>query len=112
MSLSTTDNFHIREGDPHKGRGLFASRKFVRGESIYPFDYWSQKLMPIHVTNHSCDPNAAFDESGMLTALRDIEAGEELTYDYLVHPIPASHWNFACSCGAKGCVSWVEATTN
>jgi hypothetical protein len=112
MPLSTTDNFYIRAGDAHKGRGLFTSRRFARGENIYRFDYWSQELMPIHVTNHSCNPNATFDEHGMLIALRDIEAGEELTYDYLLHPIPASPWNFACDCGAKECIGWVEVITS
>ncbi len=68
--------------------------------------------MPIHVTNHSCDPNATFDRSGMLIALRDIESGEELTYDYLAHPIPASPWDFECDCGVEKCIGWVKVTTN
>lgn len=110
MPLSSTKDFHIREIDEHKGRGLFASRKFKRGESIYEFDYWSQALMPMHVTNHSCDPNAAFDKGGMLIALRDIDANEELTFNYLAHPLPASPWNFKCDCGVEGCVGWVKAS--
>ena len=78
------------------------------GESIYRFDYWSQEQMPMHMTNHSCNPNATFNEGGMLVAVRDIEQGEEITFDYMAHPIPASPWNFKCACGADGCVGWID----
>jgi len=55
--------------------------------------------------NHSCDPNCETDEiDGKLwiIALRDIKAGEELSYDYCLwdgeeeDPAP-------CYCGAKNC---------
>lgn len=55
--------------------------------------------------NHSCDPNCETDEMGgrvWIIALRDIAAGEELTYDYCLFdgapddPAP-------CYCGAKNC---------
>ena len=109
MPLSSPESFEVLQVGPHKGVGLFATRKFRAGESIYRLDYWSQERMPVHVTNHSCDPNASFDEGGMLFAVREIEPGEEITYDYLAHPIPASPWNFRCVCGAKRCVGWVDA---
>ncbi len=32
--------------------------------------------------NHSCEPNTQFEGSIMVTALRNIEAGEELTIEY------------------------------
>ena len=110
MPLSVTKDFHIRDNPNHKGRGLFASRMFVKDEAIYPLDYWSKELMPIHVTNHSCDPNAAFNEQGMLIALREIKENEEITYDYLRHPIAASPWDFACKCESEGCIKWIKAT--
>lgn len=109
MPLLTTKHFHIREDPNNKGRGLFASRRFVKGEAIYPFDYWSQELMPIHVTNHSCNPNAAFNKQEMLFALREIKENEEITYDYLLHPIAASPWDFACKCESADCVRWIKA---
>jgi SET domain-containing protein len=110
MPLLVAKDFHIRDDPNHKGRGLFASRMFVKDEAIYPLDYWSQALMPIHVTNHSCDPNAAFNEQGMLIALREIKENEEITYDYLRQPIPASPWDFACECKSAGCIKWIKAT--
>lgn len=109
MSLPTNPDFYVRENLTGKGAGLFAARAFARGAHIYPFDYWSHESMPIHFTNHSCDANAAFDEGGTLIALRDIKPDEEITFDYLAHPIPASPWNFACGCGAQDCVGWIQA---
>jgi SET domain-containing protein len=55
--------------------------------------------------NHCCDPNCETDEIGgklWIIALRDIKAGEELSYDYCLwdgeedDPAP-------CYCGAKSC---------
>jgi uncharacterized protein len=55
--------------------------------------------------NHSCDPNCEVDEVDdrvVITAIRDIQEGEEITYDYNLYdgelddPAP-------CSCGAQNC---------
>ncbi|MFL6334109.1 MAG: SET domain-containing protein-lysine N-methyltransferase [Pyrinomonadaceae bacterium] len=108
MPPTSSEGFEVRLIDRRKGVGLFATRKFGAGEGIYRLDYWSRAQMPMHSTNHSCDPNASFDGDGMLVAVRQIEAGEEITYDYRAHPLPASPWNFECRCGAEGCVGWVD----
>ena len=63
--------------------------------------------------NHSCEPNCAIrvayrttgDVSGwviVLVALRDIEAGEEIAYDYTatMHDDP---WEIPCNCGSSKC---------
>jgi hypothetical protein len=99
------EGFEVRE-DPSKGRGLFAARDFKRGDKLFRFDY-----MPIHMTNHSCDPSGSFDSEGMLVALRDIHAGEEITFHYLDHPVPASPWNFKCCCGSPNCLGWITASS-
>lgn len=55
--------------------------------------------------NHSCDPNCEADEVRgrvLIRALRDIAAGEELTYDYNLYdgaPDDEAH----CRCGSKRC---------
>lgn len=55
--------------------------------------------------NHSCDPNCETDEIDghvWVIAIRDIKAGEELTYDYMLYdgdegdPAP-------CYCGSTKC---------
>ena len=112
MPLSNKFNFEVLEIHEQKGSGLFATRRFEKNEQIYQFDYWSKVLMPIHMTNHSCDPNASFDKNGMLVALRQIEAGEEITYDYLEHPIPAAPWNFKCGCNSADCIGWVSVNSD
>jgi uncharacterized protein len=55
--------------------------------------------------NHACDPNCETDQIDdriWIIALRDIEAGEELTYDYnLFDGDPGE--SAPCYCGLKGC---------
>jgi SET domain-containing protein len=60
--------------------------------------------------NHSCDPNCEAveeDDRVFIYAIRDIQAGEELLYDYQLEidePITdASRKKFACQCGAPNC---------
>lgn len=54
--------------------------------------------------NHSCDPNCETeeDEQGRvwIISMRDIAAGEELTYDYLLYE---GNGDAPCSCGSKQC---------
>lgn len=52
---------------------------------------------PSNYGNHSCDPNLDKDH----VALRDIEAGEELTVDYA--QFSSKDWSMGCHCGAKSC---------
>lgn len=60
--------------------------------------------------NHSCDPNcdAVIDDNRIwIEAVRDIEAGEELAYDYAYEleerHTPAAKRRFPCNCGAASC---------
>jgi len=53
--------------------------------------------------NHSCDPNCESDEIDghvWIIALRNIAAGEELTYDYCLYD---GDDESPCSCGAANC---------
>jgi SET domain-containing protein len=60
--------------------------------------------------NHSCDPNCEAieeDDRIFIDALRDIQAGEELFYDYALEidePITEeSKKKFACHCNSPNC---------
>ena len=62
--------------------------------------------------NHSCEPNCETDQIDgkiWIIALRDIKAGEELTYDYNLFD---GEGDAPCTCGAKRCrgtmYSWDE----
>jgi uncharacterized protein len=60
--------------------------------------------------NHSCNPNCEAieeDDRIFIYAIRDIQAGEELLYDYRLEIdeaiTEASKKKFACLCGASNC---------
>jgi uncharacterized protein len=60
--------------------------------------------------NHGCDPNCEAidrDKRIFIQAVRTIEAGEELAYDYSIQRDDDDPKNideiFACHCGAKNC---------
>jgi hypothetical protein len=52
--------------------------------------------------NHSCDPNAGMCGQITLRALRDIEPGEEVRYDYAMSD-GSPYDEFPCSCGSVLC---------
>jgi len=53
------------------------------------------------IFNHSCDPNIAYSNSITFVAIRDIESGEELTFDYATSE--SFFKPFKCNCGSKAC---------
>ena len=56
-------------------------------------------------TNHSCDPNTGIkltSRGTVVVALRDIEAHEELTYDYSTY-LRNPYETMRCLCGADNC---------
>jgi SET domain-containing protein len=60
--------------------------------------------------NHSCDPNCETvveDRRIFIEAIRDIEAGDELVYDYMIERDASDPPNidlvFSCRCGAAAC---------
>jgi SET domain-containing protein len=67
--------------------------------------------------NHSCDANAeTFVIRGRIwiEALRDIKAGEEITYDYMYEDDPKytekDYRFYGCACGAKNCRGTIVKT--
>ena len=62
----------------------------------------------IRFMNHSCDPNCETTADGdrvFVHALRRIEPGEELTYDYNLRPGDPSDGPdaYPCKCGSPNC---------
>lgn len=73
--------------------GLSDGKHVIDGEGVAAF------------INHSCDPNCEADEVCgriLITAIRDIQAGEEITYDYNLYDGDPTDPSL-CSCGAKNC---------
>jgi SET domain-containing protein len=52
--------------------------------------------------NHSCDPNAGLAGQITLMAMRDIEPGEEITFDYAMAD-GDGYDQFPCACGSASC---------
>jgi len=119
--------------DTAVGRGVFAARKFRKGELLGEIDgqvildpdYSSDYCMdlgedyslepdpPFRYLNHSCEPNAELfqyvddDEEYVLRmwiqAIRKIRKREQITIDY---SWPAEE-AITCLCGASKCRGWI-----
>ena len=52
--------------------------------------------------NHSCNPNGGSSEGSRIFALRAIQPGEEITFDYSFLEIVPT-WSMLCACGSAKC---------
>lgn len=57
---------------------------------------------PADFINHSCSPNCGMSGSTIVVALRDIEVGEAITYDYATSD-GSDYDEFECACGSVVC---------
>ena len=116
---------------PGKGSGSFAISKISKGEIVasfggnvinqieltnYSADRVSRSLQLNSDTyllsgavpeagdmiNHSCEPNCGIAGTSSVQTLRDIEIGEELTFDYAMSD-SSQYDEFSCSCGKEEC---------
>lgn len=107
--------------------GVFAKAKIRRGEVIavfdgpiidYEYEYWNDDLLNhaiqfeprrwrdsigiARMINHSCEPNCGIKKLFSIVAMRDIEKGEHITWDYeMTEKNP--HWRMRCHCGFPSC---------
>lgn len=115
----------------HKGHGSFATDFIPRGTVVatfggtastkqglrhFPAERVSRSIQvevdlffvgpehrePGDSINHSCEPNCGMRNATQVVAMRDIEVGEELTFDYAMSDM-AAYDEFNCSCGALTC---------
>lgn len=114
-----------------KGWGSFALEPIAKGETVVGFGGWvvdrvtlstmsmdrqhrsiqidedlylvsSEEREPGDMLNHSCEPNCGLAGSQILVAMRDIEAGEEITFDYAMCD-DSDYDEFNCLCGQSTC---------
>lgn len=69
-------------------------------------DIWIDIALPWVKINHSCEPNTAIDGYRCFRAIKNINAGEEITFDYSISD-DEDDWGFACLCGTESCCGWV-----
>jgi SET domain-containing protein len=115
---------YIQSSRQH-GKGVFACAPIRAGEAILKFsgpllarrelradEYHLQIGDELYLgasgeaddyVNHSCAPNAGFADDLLLVARRDIDVGEEITWDYSSAIDEADFAGFACQCGAAAC---------
>lgn len=109
------------------GRGVYASKNIKKGEVIASFDgqildddfepwtedlynhaiqfdkaMWRDSKGIARLVNHSCDPNCGIKRLFDIVAMRNIETGEQITWDYeMTEKNP--HWRMRCKCGSDLC---------
>ena len=110
----------------NKFRSLVARQDFARGQVVYaipsekvfdkPNRFTVQMDRALHTEvgklsalNHSCDPNVGFTGQIGLVAMCDIQAGEELTFDYAMCD-GSEYDEFDCYCGSKNCRGHVKGS--
>jgi SET domain-containing protein len=116
-----------------RGRGVFAQRRIGEGEAILRFSgrlvsRWEVKNPNAALQldedlflesdgaideclNHSCSPNCSIDfDRLMLVACRDIDQGEELTFNYNTseYDLEDQRCAFICLCGSDKCIGHVK----
>jgi hypothetical protein len=64
-------------------------------------------LEPSDYFNHSCDPNAGMSGQIGLVAMRDINPGEEICFDYAMCD-GSSYDEFPCGCGTLNCRGFIS----
>ena len=114
-----------------RGRGVVAERNFKHGEVIAiwrgsiiterevialpesernqllqvdedAFLITNKALLTVDYINHSCEPNCGFTDSTTLVAMREIAAGEAITFDYAMSDTKAI-FAFDCWCSTSKC---------
>ena len=125
------DNTKVEVKNTKFGKGLFVNEKINVNEEIASFDgqtfydndsildsinhaiqladsVWRDSKGFARYANHSCDPNCGIIDNNKITAMRDINAGEEITWDY---EMTEDQWTnndntpyfMDCKCGSKIC---------
>ena len=74
---------------------------------IGPREYVHGKYCLSELINHSCNPNCGIKNKVEITSMRDIQKGEEITWDYEMSE--NSDWHLECKCGAPNCRGIIRA---
>jgi uncharacterized protein len=98
VSLWGGDILHKDQLDPSMPR--FTQRVLQIDEELYILT--AAEKEPNDCFNHSCNPNLGFTGQIGLVAMRDIKAGEELTFDYAMSD-GSPYDEFDCLCGQPNC---------
>lgn len=127
IKLGSHDNKKIVVKNSRYGRGVFAKRKILKGETVAIFDgaifddlfdgwnddllnhaiqigpaLWRDSCGVARLINHSCDPNCGIKNRIKVVAMKTILPGSEITWDYeMTEKNP--WWKMRCRCGSPHC---------
>jgi SET domain-containing protein len=87
---------------PEKVRALTSQQKRLMIQVEENRFLYSTTESPADWVNHSCDPNAGLSGQIVLVAMRDIQPGEEITFDYAMSDGNRFE-EFECLCGTGRC---------
>lgn len=73
---------------------------------------WRDSLGLFRLVNHSCEPNCGIKKLFNLVAMRNISAGEEITWDYEMTEDNQYGWQMKCKCGTQSCRKIIGAYRN
>ncbi len=118
------------------GQGVYAREPIKKGEvvAVYDgpfydneFDGWTPDLLGHTIqcgkalwrdskgvaryVNHSCDPNCGIKGRFKIKAMRDIAAGEQITWDYEMTE-KSWWWRMRCRCGSSICRKVIGTYSN
>jgi uncharacterized protein len=121
-----SENLRVGEAGS-KGKGVFAVARLEPGDLVWdyageekwirdiPEELWRYAFQvdydryivpeegsPGWYLNHSCEPNCLIMGRTRVVALRTIEPGEEVTFDYSTN-VGWDGFSMQCGCGAKSC---------
>lgn len=110
------------------GRGVFAKQVIRKNEIIAKFDgpiydgdfdgwtddilnhaiqfghdRWRDSIGIARLINHSCDPNCGIKRLFTVVAMRRIEKGEQITWDYEMTEKNDYGWRMKCKCRSPLC---------
>lgn len=68
-----------------------------------------EELDDVEMFNHSCDHNAGVKGQNILVARRDIQAGEEICFDY--ETTDSEGLSFICHCGSQKCRKVIDGSS-
>jgi hypothetical protein len=97
----------ILEKFPHTKNFMLAYCYMIDDDLYdYPYQFMDLKLSDelCMIINHSCEPNMGFSGIDCMVAIRDIEPGEEISYDYQCMETEATLYEIeSCKCGSLFC---------
>lgn len=91
------------DATPQPQRDILIRYSYMRSDDQYETTL-DPESDPSWFFNHSCDPNCGYDGDERIVALRVVEQGEELVYDYAMTETQESrHMGMVCHCGSPQC---------